>query len=169
MVFEIEANGRAHTVAIDLDRGRAGHLTVTIDGTPAAVDVRRTATGYSLLLDGQVVEAAVSGGAPGTTAGDLVVHLPGISLPVTIDASRRRGKTAAHADGEQRIVAPMPGRVVRILVAAGDTVELRQPVMVVEAMKMENELRAPKAGRVKEVAVEAGASVESGRLLLVIE
>ncbi len=166
MVFEIEANGRAHTVAIDLDRGREGHLTVTIDGTPAAVDVRRTATGYSLLLDGQVVEAAVTDGA---TRGDLVVHLPGISLPVTIDASRRRRKTAAHADGEQRIVAPMPGRVVRILVAAGDAVELRQPVIVIEAMKMENELRAPKAGRVKDVAVEAGASVESGRLLLVIE
>ena len=166
MVFEIEAHGRMHTVAIEVDRGREGHLTVTIDGAPAAVDVKRTATGYSLLLDGQVVEAAIT---DGVTRGDLVVHLPGISLPVTIDASRRRGKTAAHADGEQRIVAPMPGRVVRILVAAGDEVELRQPVIVVEAMKMENELRAPKAGRVKEVAVEAGASVESGRLLLVIE
>ena len=166
MVFEIEANGRMHTVAIEVDRGREGHLTVTIDGTPAAVDVRRTASGYSLLLDDQVVEAVVTEGA---TRGDLVVHLPGLSLPVTIDASRRRSKTAAHADGEQRIVAPMPGRVVRILVAAGDEVELRQPVIVVEAMKMENELRAPKAGRVKEVAVEAGASVESGRLLLVIE
>ena len=169
MVFEIEANGRVHTVAIEVDRGREGHLTVTIDGTPAAVDVRRTASGYSLLLGpggDQVVEAAVTEGA---TRGDLVVHLPGLSLPVTIDASRRRGKIAAHADGEQRIVAPMPGRVVRILVAAGDEVELRQPVIVVEAMKMENELRAPKAGRVKEVAVEAGASVESGRLLVVIE
>lgn len=166
MVFEIEAAGRTHTVAIEVDRGREGHLTVTIDGTSAAVDVRRTATGYSLLLDGQVVETAVTDGA---TRGDLVVHLPGLSLPVTIDANRRRGKTAAHADGEQRIVAPMPGRVVRVLVSAGDEVELRQPVIVVEAMKMENELRAPKAGRVKEVAVEAGASVESGRLLLVIE
>ena len=84
-------------------------------------------------------------------------------------ASRRRGKTARHADGEQRITAPMPGRIVRILAKPGDTVELRQPVIVIEALKMENELRAPKAGTIKEVAVETGASVEAGRLLVVIE
>lgn len=166
MVFEIDAEGRTHTVAIEVDRGREGHLTVTIGGTPALVDVRRTATGYSLLLDGAVVEAAVTDGA---ARGEMVVHLPHVSVPVSIDARRRRGRTAAHADGEQRIAAPMPGRVLRILVAAGDEVALRQPVIVVEAMKMENELRAPKAGRIKEVAVEVGASVESGRLLVVIE
>ena len=155
-----------HAVAIEVDRGREGHLTVTIDGVAAAVDIRRTAGGYSLLLDGQVVEVAVTDGG---TRGELVVHLPSGSVPVSIDASRRRGKTAKHADGEQRITAPMPGRIVRILASAGDEVELRQPVIVIEAMKMENELRAPKAGRVKEVAVEAGASVEAGRLLIVIE
>ena len=63
----------------------------------------------------------------------------------------------------------MPGRVVRVLVAPGDTVDARQPVVVVEAMKMENELRSPKAGRVKEVAVTPGTSVEAGRVLVVIE
>jgi biotin carboxyl carrier protein len=63
----------------------------------------------------------------------------------------------------------MPGRVVRVLVQAGDEVTARQGVVVVEAMKMENELRSPKAGRVKEVAVAAGTSVEAGRTLLVIE
>ena len=63
----------------------------------------------------------------------------------------------------------MPGRVVRVLVAAGDEVAARQGVVVVEAMKMENELRAPRAGRVKEVSVAAGTSVEAGRILAVIE
>jgi biotin carboxyl carrier protein len=63
----------------------------------------------------------------------------------------------------------MPGRVVRVLVGPGDEVEARQPVLVIEAMKMENELRAPRAGRVKDVAVEQGASVEAGRVLVVIE
>ena len=158
-----------HAVAIEVDRGREGHQTVTIDGVPAAVDIRRTATGYSLVLEsggGQVVEVAIT---DGDTRGELVVHLPSVSVPVSIDASRRRGKTARHADGEQRITAPMPGRIVRVLANVGDDVELRQPVIVIEAMKMENELRAPKAGRVKEVAVEAGASVEAGRLLVVIE
>jgi biotin carboxyl carrier protein len=63
----------------------------------------------------------------------------------------------------------MPGRVVRVLVQPGDAVEARQPVVVVEAMKMENELRSPKAGRVKDVAVAAGTSVEAGRVLVVID
>ena len=63
----------------------------------------------------------------------------------------------------------MPGRVVRILVAPGDQVADRQPVIVVEAMKMENELRSPKAGRVKHVAVAPGMSVDGGRVLIVIE
>jgi biotin carboxyl carrier protein len=63
----------------------------------------------------------------------------------------------------------MPGRVVRVLVAPGDEVQARQAVVVVEAMKMENELRSPKAGRVKDVAVTPGTSVEAGRVLVVIE
>jgi biotin carboxyl carrier protein len=63
----------------------------------------------------------------------------------------------------------MPGRVVRVLVAPGDEVAARQGVVVVEAMKMENELRAPRGGRVKDVTVSAGTSVEAGRILVVIE
>jgi len=63
----------------------------------------------------------------------------------------------------------MPGKIVRVLVQTGQAVQARQPLVVVEAMKMENELRSPKAGRVKDVAVAAGTSVEAGRVLLVIE
>ena len=63
----------------------------------------------------------------------------------------------------------MPGRVVRVLVKPGDEVAARQGLVVVEAMKMENELAAPRAGRVKEVAVTEGQSVEAGRLLVVVE
>ena len=169
MNFEIEAGGRLHKVAVDTAPGGApGAFTITIDGEPITVDIRPTARGYSLIetATGRVIEAAVTEGA---SRGELVVHLPCVSVPVSIDANRRRGRTAVHPDGEQRIVAPMPGRVLRVMVAAGDIVELRQPVVVVEAMKMENELRAPKAGTVKEVAIEAGASVEAGRLLIVIE
>ncbi len=166
MTFEIEAGGKLHKVVVDANPSREAPLTITIDGEAVMVDARRTSSGFSLLLDGRVVEASITSGEQ---RGELVVHLPSISVPVSIDASRRRGKTARHADGEQRITAPMPGRVVRVLVAVGDEVELRQPIVVVEAMKMENELRAPKAGRVKEVAVEPGASVEAGRLLVVIE
>ena len=63
----------------------------------------------------------------------------------------------------------MPGRVVRLLVSAGEDVELRQSVVVVEAMKMENELRSPKKGRVKTISVTPGASVEAGRVLMIVE
>jgi biotin carboxyl carrier protein len=66
-------------------------------------------------------------------------------------------------------MAPMPGRVVRVLVAPGDEVAARQGLVVVEAMKMENELGSPKAGRVKDVQVSAGQSVDAGRVLVVIE
>jgi biotin carboxyl carrier protein len=110
--------------------------------------------------------------APGQTPGELLASLSGRTLAVGVNA-RRTGRaaieTGAGAHGEQKIVAPMPGRVVRVLVAAGDAVEMRQPVIVVEAMKMENELRSPKAGTVRDVAVSAGASVEAGRVLVVID
>lgn len=165
MTWEFEAGGRRFAVAIE-SPGTDGRLAVTIDGTRVSVDARPTAGGYSLLVDGRVVEAGVTDGA---ARGDIVVHLPAASVPVTMDAGRRRGKSARHAEGRQRITAPMPGRIVRVLVAPGDVVELRQPVIVIEAMKMENELRAPKAGTVRDVAVEPGASVEAGRLLVVID
>ncbi|MDE3153993.1 MAG: acetyl-CoA carboxylase biotin carboxyl carrier protein subunit, partial [Acidobacteriota bacterium] len=66
-------------------------------------------------------------------------------------------------------VAPMPGKVVRVLVAPGDAVTVRQPLVVVEAMKMENELRSPKDGVVREIKVGEGVSVEAGSLLVVVE
>lgn len=165
MTFEFEAGGRRFAVAIE-PSVKGGPLGVIVDGRRVSVDARPTAGGYALLVDGRVVDAGITDGA---SRGDIVVHLRAASVPVSLDAGRRRAKTTRHAEGQQRITAPMPGRIVRVLVAPGDAVELRQPVIVVEAMKMENELRAPKAGTVKEVAVEPGASVEAGRLLLVIE
>jgi biotin carboxyl carrier protein len=71
--------------------------------------------------------------------------------------------------GEQRVLAPMPGRVLRVLVKAGDQVVARQGLVVVEAMKMENELMSPKDGCIREVAVSEGESIESGRLLVIVE
>ena len=110
--------------------------------------------------------------APGSAPGEMLAYLGGRTVPVVVNG-RRTGRAAADvgggAHGEQKVAAPMPGRVVRVLVAPGDAVEARQPVIVVEAMKMENELRSPKAGQVKEVTVGAGASVEAGRVLGVIE
>ena len=66
------------------------------------------------------------------------------------------------------IIAPMPGRIVRVMAAAGEDLAARQPVVVVEAMKMENELRARAAGTVSEVRVTEGASVEAGAILVIL-
>ena len=73
---------------------------------------------------------------------------------------------ARGSDAALRIVAPMPGKVIRVLVAAGDAVSVRQPLVVVEAMKMENELRADRDGHVAAIHVQEGASVDAGTLLI---
>jgi biotin carboxyl carrier protein len=78
-------------------------------------------------------------------------------------------RAAAPVAGRQSVVATMPGRIARVLVAAGDRVAASQAVVVVEAMKMENEMRAPKDGVVREVRVSPGAAIDAGAVLLVID
>lgn len=86
-----------------------------------------------------------------------------------IDRKHRR-PIAEHAiEGRQNLVAPMPGRVVRILLQAGDEVALGQGVLVVEAMKMQNEIKSPKAGCVLEIRVVEGATVNANQVLAVVE
>ncbi len=171
MTFDVEINGRGRTVSIE--RSATGRYRVTIDGRAQDVDaVRVGALGLSLLLNGASGVSRDVQVAPAGCNGELLIRLDGRTIVATVNGSRT-GRAAAdggsHTHGEQSVVAPMPGRVVRVLVGPGDTVAARQGVVVVEAMKMENELRAPRAGRVKHIAVEAGASVEAGRVLVVIE
>ncbi len=103
--------------------------------------------------------------------GEWLVQLPHATVLAVVDGRRFERGTggAGSGHGEQRVKAPMPGRVARVLVKPGDDVAARQGLLVVEAMKMENELSAPRAGRVKEVAVTEGALVEAGRLLVIVE
>ena len=82
---------------------------------------------------------------------------------------RRRAGGRVAGSGPATILAPMPGRVVKVLVQRGDEVAARQAVVVIEAMKMENELRAARAGVVTEVRVTQGASVEANAVLVVLE
>ena len=171
MTFEVELNGRGRTVSIERD-GHARYR-VTVDGIPALVDAQRSGeSGVTLLFPDQSHQSVTIQFAPGQTAGEMLASLAGRNVAVSVNG-RRTGRAAADtgsgAHGEQKVVAPMPGRVVRVLVVPGDEVERRQAVVVVEAMKMENELRSPKAGRVKDVAVTPGTSVEAGRVLVVIE
>lgn len=175
MTFEIAAGANVYTVAV---AQKGALLHVTVGDRTYVVDVRRVGDmALSLLVapDGgtvpvQSVDAAL---AAGRTAGDFDVHLAGRTIPVQVRPAGRFGRQknagAAHGTGPQRIAAPMPGKIVRVLVAAGDEVKARQGLVVVEAMKMENELRAVRDGRVREVSVVEGQSVEAGTLLLVVE
>jgi biotin carboxyl carrier protein len=171
MTFEVEVARRVRTVVVD--RAGAGRFRVTLDGQSHLVDCARIGEyGLSLIVDGDAGTSKEVEIAPGSTPGELLAAFEGRTVGVVVD-SRRSGKrmadAAARAHGEQKIVAPMPGRIVRVLVGLGDEVAVRQPVVVVEAMKMENELRSPKAGRIRELSVSAGASVEAGKVLAVIE
>ena len=171
MTFDIEVNGRGRTISIE--RAAAGHYRVIVNGRAQLVDATRVGSfGLSLLIDGADRSSREIQVAPGTAPGEMLVGIDGKSVAAVVNG-RRTGHGprdgGGHARGEQTLVAPMPGRVVRLLAAAGDEVNARQPIIVVEAMKMENELRSPKAGRVKEIVVQAGESVEAGRVLAVIE
>lgn len=155
---------------------------VTIEGREREVDVTFTPTGTAeVLLDGARVEvdARRVGGAVNLRIGDRVHDVlaagtdevqiaAGSARTLAAVTSERAGlkRGAAAAKSAKELRAPMPGRVVRVLVRAGDLVTIGQPLLVIEAMKMENELRAGAASTVETVHVAEGASVE-GRALLI--
>jgi biotin carboxyl carrier protein len=172
MIFEVEINGRVRSVAIEglgAVGPEGGRFRVAVDGVPTEVDGRPTELGLSLVFPASGRSVDVS--ATARAAGEWFIQLRRVSLTALVDGRRYdRGRPGDVAvAGEQRLVAPMPGRVVRILVKPGDEVARRQGLVVMEAMKMENELTSPKTGRVKQVAVAEGASVDAGRLLVIVE
>jgi biotin carboxyl carrier protein len=151
---------------------RAGDgFAVSIDGQTRQVNAARVdAQTLSLLVDNVSSNEVAIAADP--TSGQLTVHVGATPIGVTLNGRRRRGRKddgASTGSGPQRLVAPMPGKVVRLLVKRGDPVTARQPVVVVEAMKMENELRASREGTVDEIHVSEGMSVDAGALLLVIQ
>jgi biotin carboxyl carrier protein len=119
---------------------------------------------YSILIEGRSYTTA-----PGITAGEIVVNGRAFAVEVFDPREMRARKSAGAGEGRQNIVAMMPGKVVRVLAAQGDTVEAGQGLIVVEAMKMQNEMKSPKAGRVVEVKTQADATVAAGEVLMVIE
>lgn len=174
MQYTFIIGGRSRTVT--LLRQGAG-WRVAVDGTPFDVHAAQVdGSTLSLLLggtaaggSGRSVPAVV---VPGKTAGELQVAVRGRAMSVQVladERSRRRGGGAGAESGPQRITAPMPGKIVRVLVGPGDTVQARQGLVVVEAMKMENELRAARAGRVVAVTAIEGQSVDAGAVLAVVE
>ena len=151
MRFEVTVDGRARTLELD----------------PAALDAREVEPGvWSILIDGQSYEVRLEPAGDGYSA-----EVDGRRYRVEVADPRRLGRTrpAPGAAGRQKISSPMPGRVVRVLVNTGDAVEAGQGVVVVEAMKMQNEIRSPKAGRVTTLRVAEGAAVAGGETLAEVE
>lgn len=170
MTFEIEIDGSTRTAAVEPLGPDSHRYRVSVDGVARTVDAWRVdADTLSIILPDRGHASREVGFAKGLEPGEQTVHLHTGTLRVVVNGRRSRRVAAAASTGVQRIVAPMPGRVLRVLVAPGDEVAARQPLVVVEAMKMENELSSPRAGRVKEVAARPGVSVEAGRLLVVVE
>lgn len=165
MQYEVEVDGRTLPVHI---RRLDGHYLVTVDGREWAVDAARV-DGHtlSLLINGASHEVTI---APDRASGQLIVGVGGVPVVAALNSRRRWGRKddGAGGGGPQRIVAPMPGKVARVLVTPGTAVVPRQPLIVIEAMKMENELRASREGKVAEIHVQEGQSVDAGVLLLVV-
>jgi len=184
MIFEVAIGDKLRTVGIVR---KGGMLHVDLDGREHIVDARRVSESVISMLvqlgdaaaPSRSIDAAFASSQPasrslGEGGGDFDVHLDGRTIPVQIRPAGAFGRqnkagAAAQTTGPQRVVAPMPGKVVRVLVKAGDEVKARQGLVVVEAMKMENELRAARDGRVRDVAVAEGQSVDAGAVLLVVE
>ncbi|HYL78705.1 MAG TPA: biotin/lipoyl-containing protein [Bryobacteraceae bacterium] len=118
---------------------------------------------YSVLLEGQSFEVRMLPGQQLEIGGQRLT----VEARDPRNSSRRSG--AVHAGGRQNIAAPMPGKVIRVLVQEGDTVEAGHGLVVVEAMKMQNEMRASRPGKVVGVRVRDGDTVGSGDTLVVLE
>jgi biotin carboxyl carrier protein len=162
MKFEVHI-GR-QTRVVELER-KDDRWRIALDSQSVDADAVEIATNtFSILLRGQSHEIRVTPSPRGT----LTLQTgPEEFTAEVIDPRAWSGRrhSAVEAEGRQQIVAPMPGKVVRLLVKAGDTVEAGQGLLVIEAMKMQNEIRSPKSGVVERLLAEEGQAVNAGEVL----
>ncbi len=184
--IEVERTGEHLHCAID---GRAleasaveiapGVYSILIGGESLEARVEPSATGLRVIVAGREYAAALraprqwrrargaaaqaGGGRPASGAG----RQSAAAIREPRQGRRDRG-AAAQAEGRQQVVAPMPGKIVRVLVKAGETVQAGQGIVVVEAMKMQNEVRAPKSGILERLLVTENQAVSTGELLAVV-
>ena len=153
--YEVEINGES----------------ILLNGEPVNVDLMRSGAAelYSVLFGGRSYEMLVN-----SDRFNYTINVRGVQFQVQVEDERARRMNRARRlptlpDGELAITAPIPGLVVRVLVAEGDAIEEGQPVVLLEAMKMENELRAIRGGIVKSVLVASGQRVDQNAPLLILE
>ena len=164
MTVWIEIEGKRRRVDLPANVQDGGMLSCQVDGQPIEVEAHRVQPGtLSLIVDGRQYGCLLDGDA---------VVIAGRRYEFAVDdprSLRGRRRTGEGAAGPRTVKASMPGRVVRILVKEGDDVAEHQGIIVIEAMKMQNELKTPKAGRIAKVAVAVDATVSAGEVLIVVE
>src|SRR5664279_1067317 len=157
MILSIEVGGILHQVELEKANEDGGYRVV-LDGEEIAVDARLLRDGVlSLIVDGAAYRCVLDED-PSASA----IYVGNNRYTYRIEdprALRSRREKKGLASGPVSIVAPMPGRVVRVLAHEGDEVAIHQGVVVIEAMKMQNELKAPKAGKVSRILVDVGSAV----------
>jgi biotin carboxyl carrier protein len=167
MAFIAKLGEQTYTVEID-EVGKSVYK-ISIDGTEFFVDGKKTGrTNYSLIVDDRSFEIEVD-----HTEDEYRVLVDGRNYHINLVDERRvrvgGAQSGFESQGRQKVSVPMPGKVIAVLVAEGDAVEKGQGLVIVEAMKMENEVRSPITGEVKEIKVTPGDTVEGGAVLLIVE
>lgn len=160
---------RIGTAEYEVDISQDGNIT--IDGEPTSVDLCQSGVPelYSVLFGGRSYDMLIESGRF-----EYIITFQGEQFHVQIEDERNRKlntgrKAPSVPHGELAIKAPIPGLVVKVLVAEGDEIEDGQPLVILEAMKMENEIRSIRAGTVQSVKVEAGQRVEQNEILLLLD
>jgi len=164
--FEAEVGGE--TVAVEVTGGQGGRYRVAIGSEITDVDARQATEGIWSLVIGTVSHVVDVSERDGIS----VVEVDGETYRIRVEEETRyiiRTRGGKAGAGGQVLKAPMPGKVVVIEVAVGQAVAAGDGLIVLEAMKMENEFRASAAGTVVEIRVEAGQAVNPGDVLVVIE
>lgn len=166
MKYEVHIGGKTRVVELARE---AEKWSVSLDGEPVDADaVEVAANTFSILIEGESWEVRI---AP-KPDGSLVLHTGIAEFVAEVEDPRSwRGRRhgALEVEGRQQITAPMPGKVVRMLAKAGDSVEAGQGLLVVEAMKMQNEIRSPKSGKVEKIFVREGQAVNAGEILVWVD
>jgi len=168
--FEVQLDGASGKKSRIVETERNGSIwSILLDGEPVDADAVEIAPHiFSILLNGQSHEIRVSPAPDGKLYLQTGTHE---FIAEVIDPRAWTGRRHGHveAEGRQQIVAPMPGKVVRLLVKVGDRVDRGQGLFVVEAMKMQNEIRSPKSGTVGRVLTKEGHAVNAGEVLAWVE
>jgi biotin carboxyl carrier protein len=163
----LDPSSNAKPAVVDLVELPSGDIEVKVDDRAVRVDFARVGSQLSVRVDGKMVDLTTEGIPP-----DLGAVAGGHRAFVRVESERMRSadraKKAPSTGGDRVVKSPMPGRVVKVLIAKGDSVTVGQGLVVLEAMKMENEVRARAAGTVAEVHVSAGTAVEGNAKLVTL-